>query len=406
MARSLKHNKRKRSKRPLHDETDSDDTTVCSTPLAAISVRNSKNHSKNTSTRINPFTLLSDDVHGHIFSFLLCLRMGYAKPAPDAVTLFVQANRQKQGDKTDEYILANKFHMLPQEEQQQWRALSYRDHLRCLHEEQQYTRPHTLVELLQTLSLVSRKWRDVVGTVVNAQAPSEILSPHELACLKSRALSLSFVEVANKFLHAVEKEYGHVTFAENDYAEDSFGFPDERTPLQVVTEHFEVEGNGMASVVAVEYARFLVIRCVELMAAAKFPNTDSRVLAAWKQPSRPCEIVDLFWKAYLTFSPRQYARDCRTLLHPLLLSNTTHVDLLDCIIDYNKRPFSNTNNYYEKKRAFLFSFETQLADGDSFYGKFGTYCVALSTQCLLQDSLDLVRVAKQCREEADYDEDM
>jgi len=215
--------------------------------------------------------------------------------------------------------------------------------------------------------------------------------------LKSRALSLDLSTVGKHFHDQVQDEYENIVTLE-DARDNKFGFLDIRTPLQVVMDYFQAHKQTFANVIAGEYVKFLVVKCVEVVAAHQV-TTSNNNMQVWKEPCRPCPLVTLFWKTHMLF-PKKYIADCYTLLGPLL----SGVGPLDCIMDNDDcTSIGPYNNNYWSKRSLLFHFESQLAHTDSWYGRFGEDGMPPLTPFLFEQYFDVVQMAQECRNEQEDD---
>ena len=169
---------------------------------------------------LNPFELLDDKIHSYILSFLLNLRVGYCRPGRNARTMYVEWRRRSllaaankdtisitKAWKSDEE-LQNEFQCLSQSKQLEWHQLAEQERIQRRKEASIYTLPDHVNLLCEITSLVSTKWKNVVGDHMNAQAPAEIITPRELFLLKSRVHSLDFSLVCTSFTSLLQEEYG------------------------------------------------------------------------------------------------------------------------------------------------------------------------------------------------------
>lgn len=355
---------------------------------------NASSSSNNSGAAIDPFTMITKDIHVYILSFLTTLNNGWARPARDARLLYVEAHRKQYIIDNPsvwniDSILESEFEAL--EEQSKWNKLAVQDCQRYQQEDAVYTRPDQLVQVCQNLALVSTTWRNVVGEVTNAQAPANIITPLNLSCLKSRALSLDLSSICKHFECAVQEKWGNCTFPDQNNDDITYRhLQDDMSPLETMTDYFYFESIGYQNVIATEYLRFLVVKCVEALA-----NMCDK---AWKEPCQPCELVRMFWQVHMQ-SPKKYARDCHALLGPLL-----HVEnAMDTIIDCCNAQVSTVvpGSDYWSKRAILFHFERQLARSDCFHGRFGDYWMPPQTRLLFEENFNVVRVAEECKSDSD-----
>lgn len=308
-------------------------------------------------------------------------------------------------------VLEYEFLLLPQSEQIKWHQLEAMEMIQRQVEDAVYTRPGCLTKLCETLSLVSTRWRDVVGDYVNAKAAqTNIITPRDLHLLKCRVQSLNLSNVVPLFMGALHEQFGNIPFSphqafdwNNTTTMNSMSFWErDEMPLQVVLAYFADQGHELHEVVVAEYARFLVIRSIETLACSRSEEEDyESSLLPWKEACEPSELVKLFWRAHLLF-PQKYARDCKMLLDPLMSRKYE----IDYIIDYDRR-YVSMHEYvgsdYKSKRDLLFGFESELANDTSFHGRFGDEYMPDLTDRLFEDVFKVVQVAEACRKE---DEEM
>jgi hypothetical protein len=359
--------------------------------------------------KFNPFELLDEKIHSYILSFLLNLRVGYCRPGRDARTIYVETRRRSllantdtsttEAWKSDEELQCE-FQYLSQSKQLEYHELSRLEKIQRQQEESMYTRPEHLNLACETTSLVSTKWRNVVGRHMNAQTPAELISPLDLFLLKRRVHSLDFSQVCTTFTSLLQQEYGGEPFPPREFDVTSGLLfetyqRNQETPLEVVVDYFAVYNSELEQIVATEYARFLVIQCIQVLASRQ-QNVNASTLP-WTEPCEPCELVKLFWEAHLLF-PKQYARDCKVLLDPLVVCENE----LDYILDYNGR-YCSKNNYigsdYQSKRHVIWEFEEQMQVSGKFFGRFGDAELPEMTHFLFENMFQVVKMAEAIRKE-------
>jgi len=91
--------------------------------------------------KFDPFQLLSEDIHQHILSFLMCVSTPVAEYPTFAVAFSM-----------DPYVREQHIDMAVM------------------------TTPAKLVQVCETVSLVSKQWRDVAIDMMNIKAPSGIIT--------------------------------------------------------------------------------------------------------------------------------------------------------------------------------------------------------------------------------------
>lgn len=183
------------------------------------------------------------------------------------------------------------------------------------------------------LLFVSKRWKSIVDEHVNEHAPSEILTPQELAELKSKVFSLDTTAIHESFLKLIKVQWPQ------HLKEDEFDVY-ETDPLQAVLNHFKPE--VFIKMVEDEYKRFLVIKCVEILASRK-KNVDAAA-SMWLSPVQPCKLVERFWHAHC-LHVNKYSTDC--------------IALVGDIIDFTG-PYDDTNEESSStstKHKLLFRFE-------------------------------------------------
>ena len=233
-------------------------------------------------------------------------------------------------------------------------VLSY---LLCLEGERSYERYLASKQLPGTcrdLSLVSSAWRNVTGDVMNLQAPREIISPRGLAELKAAAFRIDLSSVCVNFIRDMQERWGGDQLSSFEAAWPGVEV-DETDPLDIIVERFGGTYSAFAKIVAMEYTKFLLVKCVEHLAKTKAATTT--VLNTWNEKCVPNKLVDMFWHAHM-LAPKKYATDCTMLIG----------DIIDHDAGYVSADAHNGSDYASKK-ACLFQFEQQFAAKDYFGGR-------------------------------------
>jgi hypothetical protein len=206
------------------------------------------------------------------------------------------------------------------------------------------------------LSSVCKQWNMAVGCLMNAKAPFLIVSPAHLHLLKCRALALNLVNVGQDFMERVREMWG-------DEIIHAYGKHDVSC-LDVVIRHFGGTEQDFIELVASEYVQFLIVQCVERMAHNNAWIKEPRLVSRWKdEPCTPPMLVGEFWKAHL-LHPRQYARDCNTLLENFLYCPNNSIDnILD------RSPATTTTTTTSSRSSSLFTSTRMIRGSDDYTSK-------------------------------------
>jgi hypothetical protein len=162
-----------------------------------------------------------------------------------------------------------------------------------------------------SLSLVSKSWKTVVGDLVNEGAPSDILTPRELAELKSKVFALDLTDPS---IHKAFESLIKMKWPEQLYESEEYGHVYSSDPLATIMHDF-VGLKDFINMVADEYKRFLVLKIVGILASRK--NIGETAYPHWLEQVQPCELVNLFWHAHI-LSTKKYCNDCRTLVGDII----------------------------------------------------------------------------------------
>jgi len=342
---------------------------------------------------LNLFQILGEDVHRHILSYLTCLKDGRAMSPKSAKTLYREAHFDKyKADHQDLStwavldILDKEFQALSAKKRATWDALAFQELERFEKEDAAFTRPSQLAQVCKNLSLVSKHWHMILGEVVNSQAPVEILSPCDLFKIKCRARSVALESVSKTFIKDIKEKWGDTPLS--IYTEES--------PLDLIVKQFGDSEQAFAQLVAQEYAKFLVVKSIETIAANKSFDEASPTVKAWKEKCQPSLLVDLFWHAHMTV-PQKYVLDCHYLIGDYV-SNSMSLTIAGII---NHDPgYVSTNAHagsdYASKKALIFSFENQLPSKDYFGGRLG---FGGDASMLFSEKFNLRRVAAEIWED-------
>jgi len=337
-----------------------------------------------SATPFDLFQNLSDDILRHIFSYRMCLNEDCPRPVTTAVELFrdeqrevVTARNPGKSFYAISEILNTRYELLSHEQAQKWKKLAKPDQERYRQEKAAMVTPFQLFGIMNGLSLVSKQWYNVVGDAMNTQAPSELLSPRDLFELKCRALSLDLGPVCNVFIEKLQETWG----SERIHDDDNDG--ESHVALDLIFPYYGGSRRSFANLVATEYVKFLVVKCVETISVHRDCAEVTDTIETWREPCRPTNLLDLFWQAH-RHSPEKYSSDCRMLIGELLN------DPANSIIE-NTTNFSCSVFDYHYKRSVLFQFERQLPPTDFFWGRFGDR--RISKHKMLSEDFDIRVVA-------------
>lgn len=144
-----------------------------------------------------------------------------------------------------------------------------------------------------------------------------IIEPKDLLGIKTRAMDLDLAEVEQEFAQELCSKCD--TFRASDVlckSEMKACGIDSDEEVDILEAFFEEEGFQsaleFAPKVSTEYRRLLVLKCIEIIAAANTTIDDKN---PWKESSKPrSSLVEMFWQAHYKSNPSQYIQDCRTVL--------------------------------------------------------------------------------------------
>lgn len=226
-----------------------------------------------------------------------------------------------------------------------------------------------LQQSVRTLPLVSKTWRGFFGEMVNKQVRGgELLSPSDLATLKTRVFQLDLTSVYDSFIKEVKKIWGNSEDGDVvDVVVDRFGSgrggPGGTAEL------------GFSKLVAVEYRRFLLVKSVETLVAKKVAageqsnnkaaagagaaRSSSKITQKWLEKCVPSKLVDVFWHAHM-LAPKKYMQDCNILIGEIIDHDAGYV---------SPGKFAGSDYYAKKKH--LFQYELQFPTEDVFGGRLG-----------------------------------
>lgn len=145
---------------------------------------------------------------------------------------------------------------------------------------------------------------------MNQGAPADILTPRELADLKSKvfALNLSISSIHQQFMKLIKMKWPR------RLKEFEWGEAFEIDPLANILKHYG--DKAFIKAVEDEYKRFLVLKCVESRASkAKLHNDTANLWS--NEPIQPGPLVDLFWHAHI-LATKQYTKDCLYLVGDII----------------------------------------------------------------------------------------
>lgn len=243
-------------------------------------------------------------------------------------------------------------------------------------QEQEEARIHQAAQdLLQqvcSLSQVSKRFQHVIGQLINAKVLQKLITPLQLYELKTRALSLNLDCICQAFLDKIRKDWNKIRLDERN---------DSITALFVIGMYF---GNGseetLVNLVRNEYLKYLVVKSVEMYMCNKACKKETKLSMKWKHACTPPLIIEQFWQAHMTYSPKKYVDDCNFLLDLLLGERNSIDNILEPLEEEddgmppllgwgNERQVEGSN--YLSKKAALFEFENQLARTNIYVGRFG-----------------------------------
>lgn len=335
---------------------------------------------------ISPFERISDDILRHILSYRMCLREGSIKTPDTPLELYREDHRARVSEQFPNLsfydvtvALNNEFQALSNEERDKYEKLAEPDRLRFEKEKAALVTPERLFGIMNGLSLVSKRWYNVVGDVMNSNAPKEIISSRDLFKLKSRALNLDLESVCQVFVEKLKAKWANTFVGDPDR--------DERyTVLELVIPHY----GGFASfanLVATAYVQFLIVNSVETIALHNEYNEESAMIEMWRTPCLPTSrIGELFWQAHKE-EDEKYTADFQMLIGDLLNDPST------IITEHGDTEFLFSDLHYRRKRDILFEFENQLPPRDFFFGRFGGR-LNQKHKLLLEAAFDIHNIAE------------
>jgi len=310
----------------------------------------------------DPFQLLSEDIHGHILSFLMCLspNIDEVKRAFTAFEWYAKEEyketRQLYPHLGQEQVIQYlQFQFEALSDTSRWESLERQNKEHHDKEIEISTTREDLQQVCENVSLVSRHFRNVAGDIMNSQAPNGIITDRQLHELKCRAKTLSLSLVCNVFMQRIVQEWGDTIITNNVL----------HLVIHHFREHYGESLEGFAKFVAAEYVRFIVVKCVETIAIHNsISQQEAPTISVWRNRCRPSKVIDCFWHGHIQY-PEKYAEDCLLLFGDLLHT----ADLfLDRDADYVNSDVAGSD--YETKRAVLFQFEKQRPRADCFFGRY------------------------------------
>jgi hypothetical protein len=143
---------------------------------------------------------------------------------------------------------------------------------------------------------------------------------HLIPMLKVSVSELDLSAIEKDFLQAIDKEWGGFVWEaeHSDSSEDGAA----ASPLETITNHWG-DDLSFASLVAKEYRRFLVVKCVETKMAPSPPPAGATSEAQqahqrlWSVKAHPSKLVDIFWHCHM-LRPVKYWADCQLLISDLI----------------------------------------------------------------------------------------
>ena len=138
------------------------------------------------------------------------------------------------------------------------------------------------------------------------------LSQTDLDEIKNRVSKLDLKDIKKYFIKDLDKEWGDYVLTMNNACEEDDEEAETSGPsLQTILDHWGGD-LGFASLVAKEYQRFLLVKCVETE-LAKSPRpavvattTSSAPSVAqeapqslWSVKAHPSKLVDIFWHCHM-----------------------------------------------------------------------------------------------------------
>lgn len=225
------------------------------------------------------------------------------------------------------------------------------------------TRPYDMLrEDHHHISLVSKAWRAIMADCVNAGSPREILTPRELAELKSKVFSLDLSDVHDAFEKLIKVYWPeHLRVEPFDVYETD--------PLQTVMN--QLRPKVFIKMVEDEYKRFLVIKCVETLASRK-KNIDDASM--WLTSVQPCKLVEVFWQAHCLCT-KKYGTDCAAIVG----------QVIDFTGPYDTNEESSS---LSAKHKLLFQFEQWFLKHNLLCG---VCCRASTDACMVSEELMMTR---------------
>jgi hypothetical protein len=119
-------------------------------------------------------------------------------------------------------------------------------------------------------------------------------------------------EMMDKYGPKVYRCKGGSIHSDSEEVDDDDGEAWELCGLMTILTNFERNGRSFSDVVAEEYKRFLLVKCVEHLTEAK-----SNTANIWAEKCLPSKIVDLFWHCHM-LRPKKYFADCMELCGELI----------------------------------------------------------------------------------------
>jgi hypothetical protein len=134
--------------------------------------------------------------------------------------------------------------------------------------------------------LVSKRWRDSAIERINKGAPFDILTPQKLAEIKSKVFALNLSSIREVFIKLIKIQWPpHL----KDFEIEAWM----TCPLSTVLNHFDklYRPESFTKIVEDEYKRFLVIKCVEVIASCKNLEDTASI---WLRSAQPRKLVEHF----------------------------------------------------------------------------------------------------------------
>jgi len=321
-------------------------------------------------TTVDLFGMIGEDAHRHILSYLMCTR-GVRVKHPKCASVFYASEFREEAVENNpglnyiqiSHLLENDFQALHHEEKAEWKEFETQDQERYRKEKDAVTTPYQLAELCTDLSVVSKHWHDVTADAMNMNAPYAVISPRDLFNIKSRVSKLSLWMVEDRFMEAARAKWGDVYFHRHEYDSDDEVAREnaiEVHALDLFIQDYVYGEDDFICIVTREYVKFLVVKCVETVAANKMFAEETPKIAAWREECQPMsELVGMFWKAHMRDHVK-YEEDVHTVIANLLDESNVRYNIghqVDSDVE-NDRDGSDFPSKYNE----LFQFELQFGE--------------------------------------------